>query len=64
MITAEEAQDYPGTTLNAAQIEQEDAERDLRAEAEQILTERGFNQAQRNAQIGKNAGKMAASSRS
>jgi polyhydroxyalkanoate synthesis regulator phasin len=60
MITSEEAQDYPGTTLNAAQIEQEDAEKKLRDEAEQILTSRGFNQAQRTARIGKNAGKMAA----
>lgn len=59
MITAEEAQDYPGVTINAAKIEQEDTEKPLREEAEAILKAKGFNEAQRTIRLGKNAGRMA-----
>jgi hypothetical protein len=55
MITAEEAGDYPGTTLNAAQIEREDAEKPVRDEIDEILKARGFNEAQRIAHISKNS---------
>jgi hypothetical protein len=55
MITSEEAVDYPGTTLNAAQIERDDTEKPIREEIDLILKQRGFNEAQRTAHLSKNA---------
>lgn len=59
MITAEEAGDYPGVTINSRHIEQDDSEKELRDQADAILKAKGFNDAQRTIRLTKNAGKMA-----